>query len=53
MKVYQLTQEERDRLLAELELEKFKMKEDADKGRGFSIEDVHRRFHYLVSVALS
>jgi hypothetical protein len=53
MRVYQLTEAERAELLNKLRLEELEMQREKDRGRELTVEDIHRRFHYLVSKALS
>ena len=59
MKVYQLTEAERDALLKELELEKFKTPDqfcitpEARQAQIDAVASMHRRFHCVVCRALS
>lgn len=58
-KVYLITEEQKQALLKELELEKFKTPDqfaitDAEKKAQLdAVDSMHRRFHYLVCTALS
>jgi hypothetical protein len=59
MKVYLLTQAEKEALLKELELEKFKtpdqfqITDGTRKAQLDAVDSMHRRFHYVVSKYLS
>lgn len=55
MKVYQLTEKDKQLLLQELELEKFKKSQFIDKNTTEEqmLEIIWRRFHYIVSSALT